>query len=596
MYAAFFVRFSSGKEWSDSMRPTRRQLIGQIAVAGAAAAMSRSSDAAATQAAATSGSATTQADDLTVADLASTDKVLGHPYSQAEEKMALPGMSGKRKLMRSFRERTVDHNIEPAIQFNPVLHGMMLPTGSSSFTLSAAALPDYSGNIESLAFASATDLSRLIHARKITSVALTAMYLNRLKSIGPKLNAVVTLTEDLALTQAKRADEELAGGKDRGPLHGLPYGAKDCFAARGYPTTWGVEIYKDRILDYDATVIAKLDEAGAVLCAKLSLGELCMGDVWFGGTTRCPWEPKEGSSGSSAGPCATVAAGCVAIAIGTETHGSIISPCLTNGTTGLRPTYGRVSRYGAMPLARSMDKIGPIARSVEDCAMILHAIHGPDGRDSTAVDAPFRWEGGGDTHALRVGYDPAAFDFDDEWHKKNPELASIQRAAFEKIKSMVGECKPLKLPGKEFGGIISMVIGSESSSSFLELLMSGDVRKLKQQASGSWPNAFRIGSEIPAADYLRAMQLRTQLMAAMRDAMKDVDLYITIPYVGSTVEYTNLTGHPSLVTRCGIFKGRPKLIEFVGQLYREDQILLLAHAFEKSSDFHKLWPDTTKLM
>jgi Asp-tRNA(Asn)/Glu-tRNA(Gln) amidotransferase A subunit family amidase len=568
---------------------SRREVLKHITIGGLAAAMGGAADAAPA-----SAPATASIEDLTTKDLASSDRVLGHPYTPQEQELALAGVKGKRGLMLAFRKRDVGA-IEPAVQFNPRVAGTAVPRGESKFVMRKGKTPEYNGNVESLAFASASTLSRLIHARKVTSLDLTKMYLERLNTIGRKLNAVITLTEDSALAAAKRADEKLAAGKDRGPLHGIPYGAKDCFAAKGYPTTWGVEIYKDRKFDHDATVIAKLEDAGAVLCAKLSLGELCMGDVWFGGTTRTPWSPKEGSSGSSAGPCAMVAAGCVGFSIGTETHGSIISPCMINGTTGLRPTYGGVSRYGAMALSRSMDKIGPIARCVEDCAMVLSAIHGADDKDPTAADVPFVWDQSVDLKKLRVGYDPAAFKWESEWYKKNPGLADVHRSAFEKVKGIVGELVPIQLPGAEFGGIISMTIGSEASSSFLEMLMNGDVRKLKQQGKGAWPNSFRTGSELPAADYLRAQQVRSQLMRAMHDAMKDVDCYITLPYAGVTVEYTNLTGHPSLVVRDGIWKSRPKLMEIVGKLYREDVILALGCEIERAMGVSAIWPDVSKI-
>ena len=570
--------------------PTRRTVLKKVAVAGAAAAIPPSSSAEQTEPASTQSG-------VSLSDLDAGSRVLGHEFTEAEHKLARTSMSDKRKLMLSLRSRSIDPNVEPAVQFNPRLPGTKLPAGPSRFTMSDGPLPDYDGRVESLAFASACDLSRLIHARKITSTALTKMYLERLRTIGQNLNAVVTLSEEVALAQAKQADEELAAGKDRGPLHGLPYAPKDFLATKGIPTSWGVEIYKDRVLDYDATVVAKLREAGAVLCGKLSLGELCMGDVWFKGTTRSPWAPKDGSSGSSAGPCAAVAAGLIAFSIGSETLGSIISPCMVNGTTGLRPTYGRVSRYGAMGLARTLDKIGPITRTVEDAAMVLSAICGADDLDPTAVDAPLTWDpAAADVKSLRVGYDPAAFDFDDEQHKNNPALTELQRAAFEKVRSLVARFKPIDLPpAKDYTGITSFIIACESASSFAELVHSGLVRKLKQQSAGSWPNTFRTGSMIPAADYLRAMQVRTQLQYAMREALKDVDVMVTLPYVGPTIAYTNLTGHPSLVTRYGIHDGRPKLIEFIGQLYREDQVLTLAHAFERAMDLPKLWPDTTKI-
>jgi Asp-tRNA(Asn)/Glu-tRNA(Gln) amidotransferase A subunit family amidase len=574
--------------------------VRNIAAAGVASAAS-SSLAGATQPATTQPS-------LTPADVTATNRALGHDYTDAETRMMTEGVQGKRDVITRIRSQPVPYTTPPAVSFDARLPGQTFPSGPSSFTLSDQPLPDYNGDPATLAFANAADLSRLIHAKKVTSLDLTKMYLARLKEIGPRLNCVITLTEELALSQAKRADEELAAGKSRGPLHGLPWGAKDLLATKDYPTTWGVKLYESRVFDHDATVVSRLDAAGAVLCAKLSLGELCMGDVWYNGLTRCPWNPKEGSSGSSAGPCAAVAAGLVSFAIGSETLGSIISPCMVNGTVGLRPTYGRVSRHGAMPLSDTMDKLGPIARSVEDCAMILSAIHGPDAHDPTCPDIPFRWNAKDENRdgryfpspsvtRLRVGIDPAAFDFSAGAFAKSPDLKSLYQSALDHLRSLVGrDLTPITLPStKPYTGLASLVIAAESAANFSDLLTTGDIRTLRQQGPGSWPNTFRVGSTLPAADYLRAMQVRTQLMHAMRDALKDVDCYLTIPYAGATIAFTNLTGHPSLVFRAGTFNGRPKLLELVGQPFREDAILSLAHAFERTTNHHTTWPDTSKI-
>src|SRR5439155_22911043 len=360
----------------------------------------------------------------------------------------------------------------------------------------------------------------------------------------------------------------------------------------GIPTTWGVKPFEDQVFDYDATVVKKLEDAGAVLCAKLSLGELAMGDIWFAGETRCPWDERQGSSGSSAGPAAAVAAGCVAFAIGSETLGSIISPCMTNGVVGLRPTYGRVSRYGAMPLAPTMDKLGPITRGVEDAAMVLSAIHGPDDLDPAAVAGiPFQWDPKSDLSKLRVGYDVAAFE--EMGKSKNAEKRAIYEQALSTLRGFVaaGELIPIHLPDpKPYAGVAALIIAAESASSFTELLASGDVRKLAQQGPHAWPNEFRFGSLIPAADYLRAMRLRTQLMRAFHEATKAVEVYITIPYVGPTVYMTNATGHPTLITRCGLLEGRPVMIEFLAQPYHESAALRLAHAYEQAATWHKAWP------
>jgi Asp-tRNA(Asn)/Glu-tRNA(Gln) amidotransferase A subunit family amidase len=421
------------------------------------------------------------------------------------------------------------------------------------------------------------------------------MYLARLKQLGPRLLCVVNLTEELAMAQAKRADSEIADGKYRGPLHGIPYGVKDLLATKGIATTWGAKPYVDQVFDYDATVVKRLNDAGGVLVAKLSLGELAMGDVWFGGKTRNPWKPTDGSSGSSAGPCSAVAAGLMGFAIGSETLGSIISPCVVNGTTGLRPTYGRISRYGAMPLCRTMDKLGPIARGVEDCALILHAIFGPDGIDQTCADVPFCWNPTSDLKSLRVGFDPSAFE--NAGKGKDEAKNKVYADALEQVRGLVNDLKSIKLPPtKNYNGLAGLTIAAESSSSFTELNHTGRLSELVQQEEGSWPNEFRVGSTIPAADYLRAQQVRTMLQREVADALKDVDCFVTIPYAGPTLAYTNLTGHPSLITRCGASSdGLPLMIEFVGNLYREDSILRLGYAYEQATSWHTKWPDTEKI-
>ncbi len=529
--------------------------------------------------------------DLTVADVAAADRVAGRDYIHAEQEMMRGGLVAKRELLKSLRKQSIPPNVEPAVRFDPRLADTKQPPGPSRFRLSAGAVPEYNGNPATLAFASAAHLSRLIHAKQVTSLQLTQMYLERLKSIGPKLNCVITLTEPLAIEQAKRADAELAAGNDRGALHGMPYGVKDLLATKGIATTWGAQPYATQVFDEDATVVRKLEEAGAVLLAKLSLGELAMGDVWFGGLTRNPWQPDRGSGGSSAGPASATAAGLVGFSIGSETLGSIVNPCTICGTIGLRPTYGRVSRYGAMPLAPTMDKIGALTRGVEDGAMVLHAIHGADPRDLTAADVPFAWDGSIDLTSVRVGVDAAAFD-PGAAHFKDEAVKSVYFKALETLRALMGrDLVPVKLPPPaQFTGLASLIIAAESASSFTELLHSGRVRELKQQGEGSWPNTFRIGSTIPASDYLRAMQMRTLLQREMAAAMKDVDLYVTIPYVGPTIAYTNLTGHPSLVTRCGMPDGRPRMIEFIGGLYREDAILGLAHQYEAQNPFNSVWP------
>lgn len=592
--------------------PTRREVLKELSkAAGVAGVGMLGANVAAQTTSTTSASAptssptpspTTQAaSDLTVADLAAADRVAGRSaYSDAEREMMLGSVRGKREVMVALRAASPEiHPVPQSLMF-AALPPPQLPQGPSVCEVSDAPLIEVdNNNLESLAFASVAELSRLIQARKITSLAITQMFLKRLREIGPRLNCLITLTEELALSQAKQADAELSQGHSRGPLHGIPYGIKDLAATRQYPTTWGIELYKDRVLDHDATFVKRLAAAGAVLIGKLSLGELCMGDVWFGGSTRTPWKPSEGSSGSSAGPCAAVAAGLCAFAIGSETLGSIVSPCTVNGTTGLRPTFGRVSRAGCMSLSFTMDKLGPITRGVEDAALVFNAIRGRDDEDRSTFfgDVPFSWQPSTfDSKNLRVGYDPAAFDFESEGYRKNPATAEVARAAFESIRDMVGSFTPITLPGTaKYKGLASLTIACESACEFTDLLTSGDIHTLKQQHEGAWPNAFRAGSTVPASDYLLAMKRRTQLQQEMAAAMKDVDLYVTMPYVGPTLAFTNLTGHPSLVTRCGIVDGRPRLIEFIGQPLREDQILGLAFAYERKHEWGKARPDVAAI-
>jgi Asp-tRNA(Asn)/Glu-tRNA(Gln) amidotransferase A subunit family amidase len=591
-----------------SKQPSRRKVVKGLvaaAVVGSvgdrmAQAQTTAATTKATQAGAASAptTSTTQASDVTPDDVAVLEKIQGFHYTDADRKLMAADMPGNRKRLLSFRNRRIDPNIEPAVHFDPRLPDMKFPSGPSQVRFSMSKLGEVGSidNAESLAFATITQLAPLLRARKITAIELTKMYLARLKKFGPRLLCVVNLTEERALREAAKADEEIAAGNYRGPLHGIPYGVKDLLAAKDAPTTWGVSPLKDQTFDYDATCVKRLADAGAVLVAKLSLGELAMGDVWFGGKTRNPWKPSEGSSGSSAGPCSATAAGLVAFAIGSETLGSIVSPCVVNGTTGLRPTYGRISRYGAMPLCRTMDKLGPITRGVEDTAIVLAAVHGPDGLDVTAADVPFNFDASSDLKSLRVGVQQAAFD--EAAKGKDAARKKAYSEALEQVRALVGELKPIKLPEvKPYTGLAGLTIACESSSSFSELNHTGRLSELVQQESGSWPNTFRVGSTIPAADYLRAQQVRRQLMRDMADVtFRDVDCFVTIPYAGPTLAFTNLTGHPSLVTRCGATSdGLPIMLEFVGNLYREDAIVRLALAYEQATTWHEKWPDTEKV-
>lgn len=540
------------------------------------------------------GQTPTAEDGITAADLAAVNRVTGLHYNESDRELMAPLAQETRGQLATLRDVNLDPLSDPATRFDPLLPGMRLKTGRSVCRLSRQAAPNYHGKIESLAFCTVADLARLMRTRRISSVDLTTMYLARLKKFGPHLNCVVNLTEALAMQQAKRADAEIAAGHYRGPLHGIPWGAKDLFATRGIPTTWGAKPYEHQVFDYNATVVDRLEAAGAVLVAKLSMGELAMGDVWFGGRTRNPWRPSSGSSGSSAGPGSATAAGLVGFSLGTETLGSIVSPSVVNGVTGLRPTFGRVSRHGAMPLSWTMDKIGPMCRGVEDCALVLSAIQGADGKDATVVDTPFRWEPGSSLQKWKFGINQAAFDA----VGRDPAGAGIYKAALETFQKLGVTLHPITLPvlTEAYGAVAELIINCEGAASFARLNADGGLAQLAQQQAHSWPNLFRVGSTVPAADYLQGLRIRRRLQEQMAAAMGDLDGFVSVPFAGPTLVYTNLTGHPALITRCGMQDGMPRSLEFVGGLYKEAEILRLAFAYEQATTWHKQWPDTEALL
>jgi Asp-tRNA(Asn)/Glu-tRNA(Gln) amidotransferase A subunit family amidase len=402
----------------------------------------------------------------------------------------------------------------------------------------------------------------------------------------------VTLTEELALRQARRADEEIARGKYRGPLHGIPWGAKDLLAVRGYKTTFGASPYKDQSFDIDSTVFSRLDDAGAVLVAKLTLGALAQGDRWFGGQTKSPWDPGNatiGSSGSSAGPGSATAAGLVGFALGTETRGSIMSPAARCGVTGLRPTFGRVSRFGAMALSWTMDKIGPMCRSAEDCALVLRAIQGPDGKDNSVLDVPFDWEVGADVRKLRVGYLKSSFEREISEEPGNPERVArarearkIDLAALDTIRSLGVDLKAIELP-KQDADTLGFILSVESAAAFDDLTRSGRLDMMSEPPErSSWVDTFRLHRFVPAVEYIQANRARYRMMEEFNRVFSDIDLFI-----GSSLAVTNLTGHPEISLPHGFdSRGQPASLRFTGKLFGEEGMLLLAHAFQSKTDFH----------
>ncbi len=526
--------------------------------------------------------------------VAAAAKIAGLPLTAEAEKAIADGLNRRDGLLRDFqalRDMNLGNDTPSALVFNPVLPGTQIPPGKSLLKTTKVRVAKPRTD-EDLAFLPVTHLAALLKKREIKSVELTKLCLERLKKYDPILHCVVTLTEDLALEQAGRADKEIAAGRYRGLLHGMPWGAKDLLAVKGYKTTFGASPFKDQTIDRNAAVFEKLTGAGAVLVAKLTLGALAMGDRWFGGQTKSPWDPKnatQGSSGSSAGPAAAVAAGLVPFAIGSETRGSIISPASRCGVTGLRPSFGRVSRYGAMALSFSMDKIGPLCRTAEDCAVVLHAINGPDGRDNTVFDVPFAWDAGRDVRSLKAGYLKEDIEREIPDDPKNPdrvrrmkEAQAFNKASLETIRRLGVEPVPVELP-KLGSGPMDFLLTTEGAAVFDDLVRSDklDLMSAEPERSG-WVGSFRLHEFVPAVQYIQANRARYRLMEAYHELFKNMDVL-----VGSALGPTNLTGHPEIAFPHGFdSKGQPAVLRLTGRLFGEADILLLAHAFQQRTDFH----------
>ncbi|MDX1666595.1 MAG: amidase, partial [Saprospiraceae bacterium] len=476
-------------------------------------------------------------EDITADDVRSAAKIFGLEMTQSEIDSLLPDLGEAREDYQANRERQLENADRPALVFNPLPPAYQIDTLVRPVVYSSPGEVKLPENREELAFFTVLELAELIRSKQISSTELTQFFIDRLRKYDPLLHCVITLTEERALEQARLADAEIAAGRYRGPLHGIPYGAKDLLATSEYRTTWGAMPFREQVFDYDATVIKKLEEAGAVLVAKLTLGALAWGDVWYGERTRNPWDPERGSSGSSAGSASAVAAGLVPFAIGTETLGSIVSPSTVCGTTGLRPTFGRVSRHGAMALVWSMDKIGPIARSAEDCAAVFEAIYGPDGLDPSIIDAPFNYDHRLDPAILRVGYLKSAFERDYGFKQQDSlTLATLRNLGIELI--------PVELPDMPDLGVI---LSAEAAAAFDELTRSGMDDLMVRQIRNSWPNVFRAARFIPAVEYIQANRLRSRLIQQMAEVFQQVDVYVHPSWASSSLAITNYTGHPCVV-------------------------------------------------
>ncbi|MFL5500282.1 MAG: amidase [Gemmatimonadaceae bacterium] len=535
--------------------------------------------------------------EITVDTIASAEDVAGVHFDQAERELMLDGLKQQEQRIEALHKIPLANSVSPAIVFDPLPPGKKIePAPRRPMVRATVALRGRPADLEDLAFLPVAELSELVRRQRVTSLELTQMYLGRLKKYDPVLRCVISLTEDRALKQARAADAEIASGRYRGPLHGIPWGAKDLLAVRGYKTTWGAGPYRNQVIDTDATVVQRLDAAGAVLVAKLTLGELAQGDIWFDATTKNPWKVDQGSSGSSAGPASATAGGLVGFSIGSETLGSISSPSTRCGTTGLRPTFGRVPRTGAMALSWTMDKLGPLCRSVEDCAMVLDAIYGPDGRDNTVIDAPYRWDAKLSPKTLRIGYVKSAFDtaMNDPADPKRTLHATkkFDDAALDVFRRLGINLVAVDLPDVAYDPM-RIILNAEAAAAFDELTRSDRDKELVQQGKFDWPNSFRTSRFIPAVDYVNANRLRSIAIQKWDELMRTVDVIVTPTGAANLNQLvaTNLTGHPAVILPNGFREdGTPVSLTFLGGLFEEGKLLAVARAYQEATGFHLKHP------
>jgi Asp-tRNA(Asn)/Glu-tRNA(Gln) amidotransferase A subunit family amidase len=558
-----------------------------------------------------------QQPEITKEVIAAAEQIAGIHLSDDERANIASGLQNARASIERLHQLPLDMSVFPALIFDPVPPGEKLsPKTRVSMVRSRVPVMARPGNTEELAFASVSQLSDLVKTRKVKPSELTEMYLSRLKRFDPQLHCVITLTEDRARQQAKDADSDIARGKYRGPLHGIPWGAKDLLAVKGYRTTWGAGLYRDQHFDYDATVVRRLDDAGAILLAKLTLGALAQGDRWYGERTRNPWNAETGSSGSSAGPASATAAGLVAFSIGSETNGSITSPSRTCGLSGFRPTFGRVPRTGAMALSWTMDKLGPICRSAEDCALVFDVIQGPDGIDHSVKNYPFNWNAKTKPSQLRIAYIKSHFEGtrQDGTPFRSEEALNVLKV----LESLGAKLTAIDEPTPSSGFLAQLTLNAECGAAFEGDTLNGKIAELEPYST--WPNTFRAAQFLPAVDYVNAQRARTKLCKEWWDLFKNHDVILT-PRENTSV--TNITGTPSIVVPTGFATpaqgagpapaGRggtpprthndslraetlrppapsktplPTWVYMMGPIYDDEKILAVAHAFQGATNFH----------
>ena len=505
-------------------------------------------------------------------------------FTEAEGDSMLDNTIEYHDLYRGMHKTLPTNDIPYPFAFNPLPYGETVPTKQQKIVWDIPNI-QMPANKNELAFYSILQLASLVKNKKITSVELTKFFIARLKKWGDTLESVITLTEDLAMQQARQADDEIKKGMYRGPLHGIPYGLKDLFAVKGYKTTWGTTPYKDQVINEDSYVYTQLKKAGAVLCAKLSLGALAYNNKWFGGETKNPWNLKQGSSGSSAGSAASVVAGLLPFTIGTETLGSIVSPSTRCGATGLRPTFGSVSRSGAMVLCWSLDKVGPICRSAEDDAIVFYYIKGTDGKDAGAVDHAFNYIPKVDLSKLKIAYAENYF--------KKLSKDALDWKVLDAYRSLGANIQPVVFPDSVFypNNLISIILNAESAAAFDELTRTNRDDLIERQDKDFWPNSFRSARMIPAVEYINANRYRYDLCKAVHDFMKNYDVLIVPTFFGSQLAITNLTGNPVVCMPTGFNNnGSPVSITLIGKLYDEATILAAAKAYQDKTDFNKQHP------
>jgi Asp-tRNA(Asn)/Glu-tRNA(Gln) amidotransferase A subunit family amidase len=550
--------------------------------------------------------------------------VAGLEFTDEERQQMLNGLNQNLTRYEELHRIHIEPDLAPPLYYSPIVPGTRLDRARRPLRASPAPAVKRPAALEDLAFWPIASLAHLLKTRQVTAIELTRMYLDRLKRYNPALNFVVTFTDDLAWRQAEQADREIAEGNYRGPLHGIPWGCKDIIAVPGYPTQWGSDAFKGQVIETEATVVRLLREAGAVLVAKLATGELASGDQWFGGRTNSPWDPTEGSSGSSAGPASATAAGCVAFGIGTETSGSILSPSTICGVTGLRPTFGRVSRYGAMTLSWTQDRLGPLCRTVEDCALVFDAIARADEQDLSVIDLPFNWDAGLDVRKLRVGYLAAAF----RETPRDPDWRRNDEQALEELRRLGVRLEPFELPSMP-ANVTGGILGAESGASFDEFIRSGRDRNLTNRNRG---NGMRTSRLVPAVEYLQAQRVRAMVMRQFAATVSNFDVYVA-PYInmragaggrgaaapaggadagrgrgpsaasGQTpqaqppsairehFQVANVCGYPAVSVPNGFTAdGKPTSITFLGRLYNEAGILALAKAYQDRAGWHMKHP------